>query len=96
MGINTLDYINAISAKVQQLIKRQESLKKENTALKESYEKLLRQQEELKQRVEDLRQQELLLKAAAAPLNPDEKKEMIQKINAYLRTIDKCISLLGK
>jgi len=43
-----------------------------------------------------MRQQELLLKASAAPLNPEEKKEMVQKINSYLRNIDKCISLLGK
>lgn len=93
--MTTQDYINSISTKVQQVLKRYDSLK-ENAVLKENYEKLKLQQEELKQRVDEMRQQELLLKASAAPLNPEEKKEMVQKINSYLRNIDKCISLLGK
>jgi len=94
--MTTQDYINSISTKVQLVLKRYDSLKKENAVLKENYEKLKLQQEELKQRVDEMRQQELLLKASAAPLNPEEKKEMVQKINSYLRNIDKCISLLGK
>lgn len=94
--MTTSEYIHSISAKLQLLIKRMDALKKENVALKENNEKLKQQQEELKQRVDELRQQQLILKASAAPLNADEKKEMLQKINAYLRNIDKCISLLGK
>ena len=74
--MTTQDYINSISTKVQQVLKRYDSLKKENAVLKENYEKLKLQQEELKQRVDEMRQQELLLKASAAPLNPEEKKEL--------------------
>ena len=46
--MTTQDYINSISTKVQQVLKRYDSLKKENAVLKENYEKLKLQQEELK------------------------------------------------
>ena len=90
------DHIKHIAAKLQQLLKRHEVLQKENTAFRHDIEALRKENEQFRQQVEELKQQQLILKASSAPLNEADKKEMEQKINAYLRNIDKCISLLGK
>ncbi|MFZ1528821.1 MAG: hypothetical protein WAT19_08725 [Ferruginibacter sp.] len=90
------EHIKLISAKLQQLLKRHELLQKENAAFRQDMGTLRKENEQYRQQLEELKQQQLILKASAAPLNEADKKEMELKINAYLRNIDKCISLLGK
>lgn len=90
------NHIKQIAAKLQQLLKRHELLQKENAAFRQDRETLKKENELFRQQLEELRQQQLILKASSAPLNDADKKEMEQKINSYLRNIDKCISLLGK
>lgn len=47
------------------------------------------------QELEILKQQQLILKASLDVMEPQEKKELEQKINGYIRNIDKCISMLS-
>lgn len=48
-----------------------------------------------KEQLELLQQQQLILKASLGNADDKEKKQLEQKINSYLKNIDKCISLLS-
>ena len=90
------DHISLINTKLQHLLKQYESLQAENHRQKQTIELLQKQQEELKTKLTEIQQQNLILKASNTPLNEADKKELEQKINGYIRNIDKCISLLAQ
>ena len=90
------DHIRLINTKLQHLLKQYESLRAENHRQKQTIELLQKQQEELKTKLTEIQQQNLILKASNRPLNEADKKELDQKINSYIRNIDKCISLLAQ
>ena len=87
--------ISRVNNKLQQLLKRHELLVHENQQ-KENIIAGLREKEKIQ--VEEmalLRQQQLILKASLDKMDAKDKKELEQKINGYIRNIDKCISLLS-
>lgn len=90
------EHISLINTKLQQLLKQYEALLTENNKQKQTIGALQKKQEEFKNELSEIQQQNLILKASAAPLNDADKKELEQKINGYLRNIDKCISLLDQ
>ena len=90
------EHINIINTKLQQLLKQYEVLQNENSKQKQTIDVLQKQHEAFKSKVDEMQQQNLILKASAAPLNEADKKDLEQKINAYIRNIDKCISLLAQ
>ncbi|MEO7044013.1 MAG: hypothetical protein ABI091_01810 [Ferruginibacter sp.] len=90
------EHINLINKKLQHLLKKYELLQTETARQKQTIEKLQQQEETLKTKLDTLQEQHLILRASAAPLNDADKKDLEQKINIYLRNIDKCISLLAQ
>ncbi len=92
----TEEQLKRIQDKLQQLLKQQASVHKENEKLKEELgiarEKLSLQQLYL----DELRQQVSILKLNAGGMNERDKKEIEKKINSYLKEIDRCIALLGE
>ncbi len=90
------EHISLINTKLQQLLKQYEALLTENNKQKQTIGVLQKKQEEFKNELSEIQQQNLILKASAAPLNDADKKELEQKINGYLRNIDRCISLLDQ
>ena len=93
-GLN--EHITIINLKLQQLLKQHEALLKENQRYRQSVEILQKQQDDIQARLNEIQQQNLILKMSAAPLNTLDKKNMEQRINEYIRTIDKCITILGQ
>ena len=90
------DHIANINSKLQQLLKQYEQLLKEH---KQQQQRLATAQDELKknnEQLELLEQQNLVLKASVASLNPADKKAMELKLNQYIKNIDKCISLISQ
>lgn len=90
------DHIKSIQSKLQKLLKRYAHVEKQN-------EKLLRENEayksangELEERKTLLEQQVSILKTSMGTLANQEKKDFEKTINEYIRTIDKCISVLNK
>lgn len=88
--------LKRIQDKLRQLLKQHSALQKENKLLqeelKETKEALAIHQknaDELKQRVD-------VLKLAAGEMGEADKKEFEKKLNAYIREIDRCITLLGE
>ena len=90
------DHINVITTKLQQLLRQYDHLLKENNKQLQLITQLQQEQQAGKEMLENLQQQNLLLKASFTSMDEKDKKELEQKINIYLKNIDKCISLLSQ
>lgn len=89
-------HILRIHEKLQQLLRQYYALQKENeklnSRLKETEEKL-----ELQiKNTEQLEQKVAVLKTIAIPLNETDKKDLEKRLNAYLKDIDRCITMLSE
>ena len=81
---------------MQQVAKKQDSLHKENTSLKDELSKFKNDNQELRQQLEVLELQVNILKTSAGQLEGEEKKEFEKKINFFVKELDRCIALLGQ
>ena len=93
---NTEQHLKRIQDKLQQLLKQQHALQKENNHLKEQLDKTKLQSAEHLKNVEELRLQVNVLKLNAGEMNEMDKKEFEKRINSYLKEIDRCIALLSE
>lgn len=89
-------HISNIKDKLQMLHKQVLLHKKENVHLHASLQNMQEREDKLKQELEHAQQQNLILKASLNNLEPADKKELLKKINSYLKSIDSCISLMSK
>ncbi len=89
------NHIVQLNAKLQLLLKQYAGLVSENATKKIKIKKLEETVEEQKSAFEKLQQEQLILKASLDVMDEAEKKKLEQKINSYVRNIDKCISLLS-
>jgi hypothetical protein len=89
------DHIKNVNVKLHLLIKQYSRLVAENDHQKKTIELLNEKTVQQKQTIELLEQQQLILKASIDDMDAAEKKVLEQKINGYIRNIDKCISLLS-
>ncbi len=87
---------NSINDKLQQVLKQQSRLIKENEKLKEDLEKCKAQEAQTKQTIDELNQQIVILKSAAGALNEKDKKHFEKRLSQYIKDIDKCISFLSE
>ena len=87
--------IKSIQDKLQQLLKQQALLQKENTRLKKDLEKANSLIEEKQQTMLALQQQVDVVKLSSGKLNDAEKNALGKRIDTYLKEIDKCLSLLN-
>ncbi len=90
------EHINSIQAKLQQLLKQYELLQKENSKQLEMISGLQNEQLACKEQLVELQQQNLILKASVLEMDATDKKALEQKIQHYIKNIDKCISLLSQ
>jgi chromosome segregation ATPase len=88
-------HIKQVHAKLQLLLAQHSKLLHENEQQKKLIEILQQADAQQKEKLEALRQEQLILKASVDKMDELEKKELEQKINGYLKNIDKCISLLS-
>ncbi len=91
-----INHINLIHTKLQQLLKQYELLQKENAAHAQLINDLQHQLKEQKDKMDSLQQHNLILKASVTNMDTAEKKVLEQKIQQYIKNIDKCISLLSQ
>ena len=88
-------HITLLNAKLQLLLKQYAGLISENATQKIKIKKLEETAGQQKLEFEKLQQEQLILKASLDVMDEAEKKKLEQKINGYVRNIDKCISLLS-
>lgn len=87
--------IKNIQDKLQQLLKQQSLLQKENLRLKKELEKAGTLTEEKEQALHTLQQQVDVLKMGSGNLSETEKNALGKRIDGYLKEIDKCLALLN-
>lgn len=88
--------IKSIQDKLQQLLKQQALLHKENQKLKKDLEKAVAENVEKDQTLQEVRQQVDAVKLGSGNLlNETEKNALSKRIDGYLKEIDKCLSLLN-
>ena len=88
-------HIKQVNAKLQLLLAQYGKLQHENEQQKKLIDTLKQSDVQQKERIEILHQEQLILKASIDKMDELEKKELEQKINGYIKNIDKCISLLS-
>ena len=87
--------IKSIQDKLQQLLKQQSILQKENQRLKKDLEKVGSQNLEKQAVVQSLQEQMDVAKLGTENLTAEEKKALSKRIDGYLKEIDKCLALLN-
>ena len=87
---------NIINEKLQQLLKQQARLKKDNERLRMDLDACQQKENSFQEKIDELKQQNSILKLAGGDMNEKDKKEFERKINQYIREIDKCIAFLGQ
>jgi ABC-type iron transport system FetAB ATPase subunit len=87
--------IKSIQDKLQQLLKQQAVLYKENQRLKKELEKATGLNEEKQALVQALQQQTDVLKLGSGTMDEAEKNALGKRIDVYLKEIDKCLALLN-
>jgi len=90
------DQLKRISEKLQELVKKYELLKKENERLRAELLPAKEREIGFMEQIAALEQKVLVLKAETGKLDEKEKKELDKKLHAYLREIDRCISMLSE
>ena len=87
---------NALSDKLQLLLKQHNRLQKENERLKLELEEAKRKELGVQQHLDALEQQVTILKVSSGDMSEKDKREFEKKINQYIREVDKCISFLSQ
>lgn len=93
--VNLDQQIKSIQDKLQQLLKQQVLLQKENQQLKKELEKAMALNEEKQNLVVSLQQQVDAVKLGSGSLNEVEKAALSKRIDGYLKEIDQCLALLN-
>ncbi len=87
--------IKNIQEKLQQLLRQQALLQKENQRLKKELDKASSQSKEKEQSLLAIQQQVDVLKMGSGNLSDAEKAAFSKRIDGYLKEIDKCLALLN-
>lgn len=90
------EHITLIHAKLQQLLRQYDQLQKASSAQQKQIAQLEQQLEQSRLRAEQLAQQNLLLKASVTDMDAADKKALEQKIQHYIKNIDRCIAMLSQ
>ena len=88
--------IKRINDKLQQLLKQQALLQKENGDLKKELEASKKETATHHSNIDELKQQVSILKMNTVEMNENDKKEFEKRLNLYIKEIDRCIALLSQ
>lgn len=96
MAENIDIHIKQIKSKLQLLLKKQALILKENEQLQKENTNIKLEAKTLLERNAQIEIQVNILKTSSGQLVGKEKSDFEKSINNYIRTIDKCISILNK
>jgi hypothetical protein len=88
--------LKQVNDKLQQLLKQQQAIQKENGALKSTIKELRNSLQLKDQRLEEFDQQKMVKQINNGNLDESEKKDLEKKLNQYIREIDRCIAMLNE
>lgn len=87
---------NTINGKLQQLVKKQHRLQRENEQLRHELEESRKRQVSYEQHILELQHRINVLKLGSGDMPEKEKKQFEKTLNLYIREIDKCIAFLSQ
>jgi predicted nucleic acid-binding Zn-ribbon protein len=90
------NHIAQLRQKIQQLIKVQDSLQKENARLKKELNKGTEKQQQAQEQLSLLQQQLDAARINTSGQSAEEKKQLSKRIDMYLKEIDKCLAIINK
>jgi chromosome segregation ATPase len=93
-GVDAL--FTVISGKLQQLVKKQNRLQRENEQLRQELEETRKKQAAYEQHIMELQHRITVLKLSTGDMPEKDKKEFEKTLNLYIREIDKCIAYLSQ
>ncbi len=88
--------LKTINDKLQQLVKKSNSLQKENEVLYRELSVLKEKEKEYKATIDAISQKVNILQAAAGKMSESDQKELEKRINQYVKDIDKCIDMISE
>ena len=88
-------HIKVINEKLQQLLKKNASLQKQNEMLSAELNVLKEKEKDYKITIETISQKVNILQAASGNLSDENQKALEKQIDRYVKEIDKCISILS-
>ena len=95
--MNTIEaQIKIVNDKLQQLLKKNTLLKKENDTLTNQLVSLKEKEQDYKTTIDSLSQKLNILQAASGNIDAENKKELESRINQYVKDIDKYIGMLSE
>jgi len=89
-------HIKTVNEKLQKLLKKNTSLKKENDMLNAALAALKEKEKDYKATVETLRQRVNILQATTGDIDKKDRKDLEKTIERYINEIDKCITILNE
>ena len=95
MADSTEIHIKNIQAKLQLLLKKYAAAVKENSRLTRENSAFQKNEKLHEEKIEQLEQQVHILKTSSGELEGKEKKDFEANISRYIKSIDKCISILN-
>lgn len=87
---------NDIDKKLQQFVKRYAALQKENTMLSREISEYRQKEKVEMEKLNLLEIQTSILKASAGKMNEKEKFEFEKRITQYIKSLEKCMTMLNK
>lgn len=96
MAENIEIHIKNLQSKLQLLLKKHALLQKENEQLEKENVNMNLKVKMLHEKNSHLEMQLNILKTSAGKLEGKEKSDFEKNINSYIRTLDKCISVLNE
>ncbi|MDQ6756447.1 MAG: hypothetical protein M3004_05885 [Bacteroidota bacterium] len=88
-------HIKTVNEKLQQLLKKYTTLKKENENLKAELSNFKETEVDYKYSLHELGQKVNILQAASGQMTEKDQREFEKRINQYIKEIDKCIGMLS-
>ena len=86
--------VKRIQDKIQQLLKQQLLLRKENDKLKQDLKDVQAGSLNQAEHIDQLKQQAEILKLSKQDMDGTEKKAFEKRLNGYIKEIDRCITML--
>jgi len=96
MAKNIEIHIKNLQSKLQLLLKKHALMQKENEQLLKENVGFNLKIKEMHEKNKQLEMQVNILKTSAGQLEGKDKADFEKSINSYIRTIDKCVSILNK
>ena len=94
--MSTLEtHIKIINEKLQQLLKKNTSLQKQNEMLNAELTVLKEKEKDYKTTIEAINQKINILQVASGNMSEQEQNEFEKRIDRYVKEIDKCINILS-